>query len=153
MVLLSLLGTLAYAQGETDAETAQSNTTYDQLLELTQLTLNEEAVKIDYKIPYGGMVEFRLYRPLKSGRNLLVWQTQHVREPGDHDLRLKKKMLPNGPYHYTFHYKGADMSGEFTVSGGKAMAPKEADAPNEEDTSGSEDIYEEYDFDPDWFDQ
>ncbi len=147
--LFTMLSAPLFSQEDADAFEQDNANKFEQLLKLTHLSLNEEFVTIDYEIPFGGMVEFRLYRPLDGGENKLVWQTQHVRQPGEHDLKLRKKLLPNGPYHYTFHYKGANQSGEFTVEGGKDVATDAAPI-EEENTDGGgtpDEFYDEYDFD------
>ena len=153
--LFSLLTAPVFAQGDADGVEQENAKGFEQLLIIRHLSLSGEFVQIDYEIPFGGMVEFRLYRPLDGGENKLVWQTQHVRQPGEHDLKLRKKLLPNGQYHYTFHYKGANQSGEFTVQGGKDAVPETTptEGENAEGAGTPDEFYDEYDFDPDMFDE
>ena len=75
--------------------------------------VNGGSVKLGYKIPYPGYVEFRLYGP----NDQKIWRNSYVRDKGLHYQTLNGSKLESGvTYKYEFYYKGKAYPGKFTNS-------------------------------------
>lgn len=74
--------------------------------------ISGETVKIGYKIPYPGYIEFHLFD--NTGEK--IWVTAAVREKGEHYQALNKGKLAAGQtYAFDIWYKGKKYSGSFTI--------------------------------------
>lgn len=80
-------------------------------LHFTSTLVSGNSVKIGYKIPYDGYIEFDLYDP--EGER--IWYTSYVREKGEYFLALRKDKLESGAtYTFDFWYKGQKYPGTFS---------------------------------------
>ena len=60
------------------------------------------ALGLVYSIPYGGMVEVRIF----DAEGSMIWRNQYVREKGEHRLNLKKTVFePGQSYSIQMNYK------------------------------------------------
>lgn len=83
------------------------------VLHLTSTLVSGNSIKIGYKIPYDGYIEFDLFDP--SGER--VWYTSYVREKGEYFLALRRdKLESNAVYSFNFWYKGKKYPGTFNNS-------------------------------------
>lgn len=72
---------------------------------LKQAESDGSLVTLPYELPYGGMVELRLFQGDSSGK--LVYQENYIQNPGDNRIRLKAKAFkPGEPYTAILTYKG-----------------------------------------------
>ncbi|MCB9231645.1 MAG: hypothetical protein H6581_08280 [Bacteroidia bacterium] len=86
------------------------STSSDITLHFTSTLVSGNSVKIGYKIPYDGYIEFDLFDP--GGEK--IWYTSYVREKGEYFLALRKDKLEEGvTYTYNFSYKGKKYPGTF----------------------------------------
>lgn len=79
-------------------------------LSITGTLLNEGSIKIGYKIPYDGYIEFHLY----DANDKKVWITSWVKDKGEYYLAINRTKLEAGmEYRFDFIYKGKKFTGKF----------------------------------------
>jgi len=72
----------------------------------------EDALRIQYEIPFDGMVELRLL----GRQDSVVYFFQWPSPQGKRERRLPEaKKLPPGNYRYRITYKGNDYTGQVTL--------------------------------------
>ncbi|MEM6270655.1 MAG: hypothetical protein AAF998_14535 [Bacteroidota bacterium] len=65
-------------------------------------TLDSDYLTMDYNLPYGGMVELRIF----TQRGKLVWRNQYINKRGDNRIRLKAEAFSVGSvYTIQLNYK------------------------------------------------
>lgn len=138
-----LLGLLAGSSIHAQAPNQSSGGT-GSLLQIKEHNISPERLKILYKIPYGGMVEIRLF----NQKDKMVWRDQYINKEGEHRIQLQSGRLPAGQYQYTLTYKGKKTKNTFTVQG----KGKETEAPEpipayssdaEESSSSSDGVFDQ----------
>lgn len=74
----------------------------DAKIEMLGTQINSSLVVINYKLPYSGMVEIRLF----DSKGNQIWQNQYDDEPGENKIILKAgKFTPGENYAYVLNYK------------------------------------------------
>lgn len=82
------------------------------VLHLLPPMVSATSIKLPYKIPYPGYIEFYLFDTEKKK----IWQDFGVKEKGEHAQSLKAEKFEKGKtYFYEFWYKGKPYSGKFAV--------------------------------------
>ncbi|MCE3007942.1 MAG: hypothetical protein LW884_06305 [Bacteroidetes bacterium] len=71
-------------------------------LEIRGLQQAGKQARIDYTIPYDGLVEIRLY----NERQKILWQAQFVQASGENTIPFHTKSLKPGTYRVVLIYKG-----------------------------------------------
>lgn len=75
--------------------------------------IGEQFVLLNYELPYGGVVELRIYKE----ESTLVWQNQYVNDRGENTIRLKSTAFESGvPYTLQLNYKQDIFKKDFTVT-------------------------------------
>jgi hypothetical protein len=99
-MILGLLALLIWA-GSTPGFSALSETDSTKFEFLGQ-KLDGDYLTMDFKIPYGGVVEVRIFAP--DGN--LVWQNQYIQPRGENRIRLKAGAFEMGnTYTVQLNYK------------------------------------------------
>jgi hypothetical protein len=84
----------------------------DARIELKQTAVKGSYVVIEYKIPYSGMVEIRLFD--KKGNK--IWQNQYPDQYGDNRIILKaSKFNPGETYTYALNYKRDEVTEKIVI--------------------------------------
>jgi hypothetical protein len=113
MVILAMVGIGSTSVPENHALNVENQffiESNDVVLNLTGNLISGNTVKIGYKIPYPGYVEFFLFD--KTGTRL--WYNAYVKDKGDHFLAFKNEKLESGiTYNFALRYKGKDYPGSF----------------------------------------
>jgi hypothetical protein len=74
----------------------------DAKLELIGTEISAGLVSINYKLPYSGMVEIRLF----DSKGVQIWQNQYDHNVGENKILLKAgKFEPGESYAYVLNYK------------------------------------------------
>jgi hypothetical protein len=108
-------------------------------VDIKAITMMPDHVLVNYEIPYGGMVEVRIYNAL--GR--MVWRNQYIQRNGPNEVKIRSNRLPAGTYNMRFTYKGLDTEHPFTLSqegrtppsNRNNTPPEEPETPTETDPS------------------
>lgn len=94
-----------FAQATPPVETGPDNK-----LVLKNTTFTQDAVSINYEIPFGGMIIFYLF----DGEESLIWRTQGTQRRGENSILLKTAKLDQGKrYNFRLEYKGNAYTGQF----------------------------------------
>lgn len=81
-------------------------------LSLQPPLISGESIKIGYKIPYPGYIEFFLY----DSKGEQIWLNTYVRERGEHVQAINRtKLEKGGDYTFAIWYKGKKYTGKFTA--------------------------------------
>lgn len=73
-------------------------------------------VSINYKLPYSGMVEIRLF----NSKGVQIWQNQYDHNVGENKILLKAgKFEPGESYAYVLNYKRDEVREILVISPGQ----------------------------------
>jgi hypothetical protein len=95
--LLTLVGATAHAQTG-----KHSPRVIDAKIEMIGTNISGSSVVINYKLPYSGMVEIRLF----DNKGIQIWQNQYDDDLGENKIILKAaKFEPGETYAFILNYK------------------------------------------------
>lgn len=111
-ILLSITLHTSPVLSEMPEVVTEKNKAPEIALSLKDPLISGESVKIGYKIPYPGYIEFFLYNP--QGEQ--IWLNTNVKERGEHVQAINRtKLEKGGNYTFAIWYKGKKYTGKFTA--------------------------------------
>ena len=95
------------------AQVARANGQGDARIDFKGYEVSNERVNFNYEIPFGGMVELRLY----GADGELVWRNQYINKRGQNRITLKTKAFNAGEtYTVEMKYKKDVFRKEFQIT-------------------------------------
>jgi hypothetical protein len=111
-LVLSILCFLALHAGALAQYSSQQTIRpVDLSMHLEQPVIQEELVIINYNLPYGGVVELKVFDKNKR----LMWRNQYINIDGENRIRFKKSSLKPGNYTIWLLYKGRESELTLTI--------------------------------------
>jgi hypothetical protein len=88
----------------------------DARIEMIGTEISAGLVSINYKLPYSGMVEIRLF----NSKGVQIWQNQYDHNVGENKILLKAgKFEPGESYAYVLNYKRDEVREILVISPGQ----------------------------------
>lgn len=73
--------------------------------------INDELLKLDFDLPFSGVVEFKL----QDTKGHLLWENFYDDPSGHNHITLRLSKLKAGAYHYDMVFKGNHYQNDFVI--------------------------------------